>query len=222
MVRDVKRKMVDLRLKTPFTMLIASPSKSGKTTLVGGLLSSADEYFDKPPKHIYYFYNTWSPTYNEIRTKNDKVKFIKGLCDKDWIETHCGEGEDVTIVLDDQALNLTKDIAEIFSVTSHQFNINCIMLAQNLFTKNKFFRDASLNATYIILGKNPRDQSSVRHPAQQMFPGRSSELVDAYKLATSEPYTHLLLDFNQSTPEHLRLRSNVLASGKPMSVYLKK
>ena len=214
--------MTDLRLQTPFTMLVASPSKSGKSTLVSDLLLQSENYFSTPPSSIYYFYNIWSPTYNELKKQNSKITFIKGLCTKEWLEDTCSNTKNVTIVMDDQAMNITKEIAEVFSVGSHQNHCNFILLAQNLFTKNKYFRDASLNATYIVLGKNPRDKSSVRFLAQQMMPGRMKELVDAYDIATKAPFSHLLLDFNQNTPDYLRMRSNILRNKQPMSVFVKR
>lgn len=214
--------MADLRLQVPFTLLIASPSKSGKSTLIAKLLKASPTYFSKPPSAIYYFYNIWSPTFDALKKENIVTEFIKGICTKEWIEETCMHQPNVTIVLDDQASNVSKDVAEVFSVVSHQYGVNFILLAQNLFTKNRHFRDASLNATYIVLGKNPRDQSSVRFLAQQMFPGRSHELVDAYRIATKQPFSHLLLDFNQSTPEHLRLRSNILSENEPMCGYIKR
>lgn len=214
--------MTDLRLKTPFSMIVASPSKSGKSTLVCKLLQRANSYFDAPPSRIVYFYNMWSPTFDEWQDKIRNMEFVKGMCTRDWIEETCASQPNVTIVLDDQAMDITKDISKIFAVASHQYHINFIFLAQNLFTKNKFFRDASINATYIIVGKNPRDQSTIRHLAQQMLPTRSREILDAYMMATTKPFSHLLLDFGQNTPEHLRLRSNILAEDGPMRVYIKK
>lgn len=214
--------MTDLRLKCPFTLLIASPSKSGKSTLIAKILRQSPTYFTQPPSAVYYFYNVWNPAFADLEKTQVVTQFIKGICSKDWLEEKCMGTPNITVVLDDQAANLSKEVAEVFTVGSHHYEVNFILLAQNLFTKNKYFREASLNTTYIILGKNPRDQSSIRFLAQQMLPGRSKELVDAYQLATKEAYSHLLLDFNQETPEHLRLRSNVLSEKQPMSVYIKR
>ena len=214
--------MTDLRLQTPFTCIVASPSKSGKSTFVSKLLTESSTYFSQPPSAIYYFYHTWSPTYDKLKESKIVTQFIKGMCTRDWLDENCTNSKNITIVLDDQALNITKEVAELFSVQSHQYSVNCILLAQNLFTKNRFFRDASLNATYIILGKNPRDESSIRFLAQQMLPGKSKLLVDAYGLASRAPYSFLLLDFKQTTPEIFRLRSNIFFENKPMSIYLKK
>lgn len=212
---------MDLRLKTPFSMIVASPSNSGKSTWVGKLLERANTYFTTPPSEIFYFYNVWSPTFNAWKEKKIVTKFVQGMCTKEWIEENC-EDKNSTIVLDDQAMQISEDIAKIYSVLSHNYNINFIMLAQNLFTKNKFFRDASLNSSYIVLGKNPRDQSSIRFLSQQMLPKRGKEIVDAYFLATKEPYSFFFLDFTQTCPENLRMRSNIFAEETPMSAYIKK
>ena len=215
--------MTDLRFKTPFTCIVASPSKSGKSTFVSKLLLNANSLFTTPPSGIFYFYNSWSHTFDELKQSGAVTEFIKGVCTREWLEENCSNQSNITIVLDDQAMNLTKEVAELFSVQSHQYCINCILLAQNLFTKNKFFRDASLNASYIILGKNPRDESSIRFLAQQMLPNRSKSLIDAYFLATRRPYTFLLLDFCQTTPEIFRMRSNVFKdNNRPISIYVSK
>ena len=215
--------MTDLRLQTPFTCIIASPSKSGKSTFVTKLLKNAKHMFSEPPSAIYYFYNTWSPSFRELKQSGIVKEFIKGMCSREWLDEVCASTQNVTIVLDDQALSMTKEIAELFSVQSHQYSVNCILIAQNLFTKNKFFRDASLNASYIILGKNPRDESSVRFLAQQMLPHKSKMLVDAYFMATRKPYSFLLLDFCQKTPDLFRWRANIFSDDDiPMSIYIKK
>lgn len=213
---------MDLRFKTPFSMIVASPSNSGKSTWVGKLLESSDVLFSDPPKRTYYFYKVWSPTFNQWKDRNIVDEFVKGLCTQEWIEENCSGNNGVTIVLDDQAMDISAGIARVYSVLSHNYNINFIMLAQNLFTKNKFFRDASLNSSYIVLGKNPRDQSTIRHLSRQMLPSRSKEIVDAYSLATQKPYSFLLLDFTQTCPESLRIRSNIFSEDAPMKTYIKK
>ena len=95
-------------------------------------------FFSEPTSAIYYFYNTWSPTFRFLREKGVILEFIKGMCTREWLHEKCLNKKNVTIVIDDQAMSLTKEVAEIFSVQSHQDGVNCILLAQNLFTKNRF------------------------------------------------------------------------------------
>lgn len=212
---------MDLRFKTPFSMIVASPSNSGKSTWVGKLVANSEKLFLTPPTQTFYFFKVWSPTFSTWRAKN--IEFIRGMCTQEWIQENCSGKKGTTIILDDQAMEISEDIAKVFSVLSHNYNINFIMLAQNLFTKNRFFRDASLNSSYIVLGKNPRDQSSIRYLSRQMLPNRSKEIIDSYHLATMQPYSFLLLDFTQTCPESLRIRSNIFAENNtPIKVYIKK
>ena len=91
-------------------------------------------------------------------------------------------------------------------------------IVQNLFNKNKEQRCINLNTHYIVLFKNPRDKSQVIHLAKQMYPKNTHIMQDAYKLATSEPYSYLLIDLKQDTPDHIRLRSDIF--NKHQTVYL--
>ena len=60
--------------------------------------------------------------------------------------------------------------------------------------------------------KSPRDSSAVVSLAKQIYPGQNRFLVEAYRQATKEPFSHLLIDLKQATPDVYRLRSNVIPS----------
>jgi len=67
----------------------------------------------------------------------------------------------------------------------------------------------SLNARYMILFKNPRDVSQFANLARQMYPKTSQFVVEAYRDATREPYSYLLVDLRPEQDEELRLRTNI-------------
>ena len=90
---------------------------------------------------------------------------------------------------------------------------------QNFFHKGKEIRSITLNAQYIILFKNPRDRLQVTHLARQMYDRDSKVMEDAFQDATSKPHGYLLIDLKQATPEHLRLRTNILP-GEALAVYV--
>ena len=52
--------------------------------------------------------------------------------------------------------------------------------------------------------------SQVRYLASQIYPGENFFLTEAYKDATQRAYGYLFLDFQQTTPEHLRVRTDIL------------
>jgi len=99
--------------------------------------------------------------------------------------------------------------------------VSVLFLVQNLFPKNKFARTISLNAHYMVLFKNPRDASQFQNLARQMYPKKSQFAVEAYKDATREPYSYLLVDLRGEQNEDLRLRANIFP-GETHYVYVPK
>ena len=74
-------------------------------------------------------------------------------------------------------------------------NLFVVFISKNLFYKGKKCRTISLNSTYIVVFKNPRDQFQIRHLACQMFPFKPKFLQAAYK-ETEDLYRYLFLDFH--------------------------
>ena len=67
----------------------------------------------------------------------------------------------------------------------------------------------SLNSHYLVQFQKPRDKLQVLTLAKQMYPKQNHFLPEAYKMATAEPFSYLLVDLKQDTPEHLRLRGDI-------------
>jgi len=67
----------------------------------------------------------------------------------------------------------------------------------------------SLNAHYMVLFKNPRDVSQFANLARQMYPKTSQFAVEAYRDATREPYSYLIVDLRPEQDEELRLRTKI-------------
>ena len=80
-------------------------------------------------------------------------------------------------------------------------NLSVIFVSQNLFYTGKKCRTISLNSTYIVVFKNPRDQTQIRHLACQMFPSKPKFSQAAYEEETKDPYRYLFLDFHPNSPE---------------------
>ena len=100
----------------------------------------------------------------------------------EWLsEMHDNYGDNCVIIIDDQALNITKDVAEIFTVGSSRRQCSVIYITQNLFGKKKECRDISLNSAYIVLFRNPRDLLTAQYLFRQIEPGRSKDLCEIYK-----------------------------------------
>ena len=108
-------------------------------------------------------------------------------------------------------------VLDLFTKGSHDNDVTCIYLTQNLFPPGKYARTISLNTHYVVALKNPRDALGVRNLAQQAYPGRVPYVMACFQDATSQPYGYLLFDPHPSTPDILRLRTNLLT--QPTIVY---
>ena len=204
----------DIRFRNPSTFILAGASQSGKTTFVLNLLRQAKDLFRDPRclQNVIYYYKEWQDVYAKFADEHivfdwvNEVPTASSMREKTLAFKQDGGS---IVVIDDFAQELTRDIVTIFSVLAHHTNSVVILLQQNIFSKNPVFREISLNATYIIVFKNPRDSSQITHFAKQFAPGNFKWIVDAYRTCTKKPYTYLLFDSHQSTPDILRLRSDV-------------
>lgn len=204
----VETDTLSLELNNPFTMLIAGPTKCGKTSFVEKLVVNAAEYYKTQPNKIIYYYNQVEPSYEGLQTHVHD--FREGVPSMDDLETLQNEfGPNCTVIIDDQAMHVNTNMAELFSVGSSRQLCNIVFITQNLFGQAKGTRDISLNCCYIVLFKNPRDASAAQIFFKQYDPGHSNNLLKIYKDATDKPYSYLFMDLHQVTPDANRLRSNI-------------
>ena len=195
----------------PCTAIIAGPTSCGKTRFVFRLIDNAEIMIEPPPSKIVYCYGE----YQQLFCLYPRVDFRRGLPD---INDFDGS-EPVLLVLDDLMDETNETVANLFTKSSHHRNVSVVFLAQNLFPKDRFARTISLNAHYMILFKNPRDATQFANLARQMYPKSWQFAVEAYKDATSEPYSYLLVDFRPDQDESLRLRTDIFP-GETHHVYV--
>ena len=139
-----------------------------------------------PPNNISWYYSepqTWFAGFKE------SIKFIKGSPRNISMNP-----ENNNLIIDDLFQETNKYMVQLFTASSHHRNISIIFLTQHFFYKGPHRRNISLNADYVVFFKNPRDKSQIFHLARQMYPDNANFLVEAYKDATCEPYSYLLID----------------------------
>ena len=51
--------------------------------------------------------------------------------------------------------------------------------------------------------------SSIRYFSRQIDPSNFKSIIDIYNKATKKPFSYLLFDLTQETPDDLRYRSNI-------------
>ncbi|GFW07461.1 uncharacterized protein TNCV_3915941 [Trichonephila clavipes] len=141
-----------------------------------------------------------------------REKFL--ICFGTTTEEATSEEDCDLIVLYDRMNNVTSEISQMFTVGSHHKKYSIILITQNLFRRVKSMRDISLNSHYIVLFRNYRDLSQASCFGRQAFPGRGKYFMDAYKKATKNPFTYLLVDVHPRTPEEQRLRQSLFPDSR--------
>jgi hypothetical protein len=193
--------------------VVAGPTGCGKTTFILELVENASKMISPPPARVIWIYDDHQKVFDQL---TDRVTFTRDLDVVDDLPTDVPH----LVVIDDQMTEDGSDkILKLFTKGSHHRNLSVIYIVQNLFDKAKQHRTISLNTHYLIVFKNPRDNSQIEHLARQVFPGHSRLVLQAFRDASARPFGYLLFDFRQETPDSLRMRTNELPDEQPHYVY---
>ena len=198
----------DPAFKHPFTMVVSGTSGTGKTWFTMQVLQTST---DPPIDRVYWFYGEWQDAYANAPPN---FTFLPGL-PKD-LDEYVGDNpsQNKAVVLDDlmnQAAG-SRTVGEAFTQKRHHHNISVVFITQNTYVQGKQMRNIRMNTMYDVFFSNPRDTQQFARVASQVEygSGRTQDLVDAYKDATSQPHGHFLIDFHPDTPIALRYRSRTL------------
>ena len=198
----------------PFTALIAGPTGCGKTQFTLKLIKYANKTIDPPPKKIVWCYGIYQEAFNKLA---GEVDFHEGIPDLSLFD-----GKENTLLILDDLMHETDDrVTKIFTKISHHMSVSVLYLTQNIFYGGKQNRTIGLNAHYLILFRNPRDATQVSHLARQMYPGKTKFLVEAFKDATVEPFSYMLIDLKPDTEDQHRVRASIFP-GEKNYVYVPK
>jgi len=202
-----------LPFKHPFTSIVSGPTGSGKTNFVMRLIDNVDAMIEPPPSKIVYYFGEYQPLFDRY----PRVDFRHGTPKLGEVEKLSG----ALVVFDDMMGEVDERLTSVFTRGSHHRNVSVVFMVQNFFNRSKHMRTISLNAQYIVLFKNPRDNSQFAHLAKQLYPHNGRFAQEAFADATTQPYGYLLLDLRSEQDEDLRLRTNIFP-GERQVVYVPK
>lgn len=192
--------LTPFQLKHEFTMVVAGPSKSGKTEFVKKLVENT-HWISPSPEKIIWCYREWQPAYESLQ---HRVKFIRNIPEDD---------EKLVADIETRHLLIFDDM-DWFTRKAHHRNTSVIYITQNVFDRAAQHGTISLNAYYLVLFKNPRDKSQIVVLSRQLD---MPHLISAYHDATRIPHGYLIVDLSPQTPDELRLRSHMFQT---LTVYM--
>lgn len=206
----------------PFTARFVGPTACGKTTFLQRVIEQ--RLIEPWPSRIYYFYgsNWQSKVFDNLETVHGVI-FIKGF--DDTIISENESMEKTLIICDDLVLEMkdSDSAANLFMRGSHHLNMSVILIEQSLFPKGRQSVAMKTNTHYTVIFKSPADAQGVATLARQMFPHKGGRfLIDAFHDCTRDPFSYLIVDSRQSTPDQLRLISKVTNEDGCPLIYVSK
>ena len=207
-----------LLLSSPFTMLCAGATSSGKTFFIKTLIENIHDIVTDVPKKILYCYGTYQDIFEQMKSGFKNINFIQGIPSKQTLDEISSFGASL-VILDDLMSDVynSKDMLHLFTQYSHHNNISVIFTSQNLYHGGKFGRTITLNCHYLVLFKN-YNLAQMRFLGQSLFPGISQGFLQIYKDALKQKYGYLFIDLHPSADAAFMLRSQIVPSF-PMYVY---
>ena len=203
----------DPRLKHPFTCMVVGPTQCGKTRFVLELICRSSS-IHPPPERILWCFGCFQDLFRSV----DGVEFLEGLPDMNILD----EGKKRTLLIIDDLMSETDSrVTKIFTKGSHHLNCSVIYISQNLFNKGKENTNICLNTHYLVLFKNPRDSAQIVHLGRQIFPDAIKYFKESFADATSLLYGYLLIDLRTTTPDLLRLRTDIFSDDRTV-VYVRR
>ena len=196
----------DVCLKHPFSMEVSGSRRSGKSQFLKNLTERNVDFITPHIEKIFWYYTSPQPFFTEIKQKCPNVTFEEGLPNEDIIEIMRSYNGSKLLIFDDLMHEVQKrdDIKHIFTRGRHE-NISIILTKQNLFSQGKHSRDIALNTDYLVLFGNVRDQSIISTLDRQM--NMKTLLQKIYKRATTNPFSHLLINLRSDCKEIIRFRT---------------
>jgi hypothetical protein len=201
-VQEVSLTDDDLRFQVPFAMSITGPSQAGKSEFICELIRYREVLFSSKfyriiycvPQTLMYKQNA---IFQKLQNEFSQVEMHFGLPKISALYLDCNHLP-CLLILDDLMIPIlnSSEMAELFSVHVHHYNISIIFTLQNFFFFNRI------------------DVVELRHISVQIIPSTPNFLLSCFKFLEKkypEHYSHYILidGHGKSKMKQLAIRSNI-------------
>ena len=196
----------------------------GKSSFVYRILTTP-ELWQKKIDKILYCYGIYTKIVEKLSREAPHIQLIEGLPRNLLAQPLevLNPQETNVVVLDDTSLESqeSKELTAFLSRGVTHSNTTLLSIEHFLFSPSVQRRNQSFHYNQLILFKSGRNLHQLTTLAKQTGICSPQTLVSAYKDATRQPYSCLVIDQRLHTPDHLRLLTNVLCDhGEPTYAYI--
>lgn len=209
-----------LKLITPFSMVLAGPSGSGKSKFLFELLDNLETCTNPKIEKVIFIYGV----YQELYKKYPNIHFTDNL---EYMKVRPAEN---TLLILDDCMSQIKDsnlLEQLFTRGRHE-NISVILVLQSMFYKGKVLKTVRDNATYMAITNHIQDQTRLYTFASQLELKNSTYFIESYEDAMKTRFNNLFVDLHPKSlmrdpPYFIKYRSGVhKAEGQTLYVDAKK
>ena len=199
--------------KTPAQIILAGPTKTGKSTLVTRILEHRDTMFDTRFVDITYFASN-ANAFEGLKERLPFVTFREGQPDWANFRNLSGKGPRLIILDDMQDVISGKfkaDIEQLFTVHSHHNNITVIFIVHDNYKKNML--TLRRNTDYYLYMTGGSGLTQVKNTALQIF-NDAGACNEAVKVAIEDiksrsKFGYLLLTTNNTVDSWRSISTNI-------------
>jgi hypothetical protein len=164
--------------------------------------------FNPSVDKVMYCYGVWQSLFEDMETQLN-INFHKGLPNEETVDSFVSRNHNIIILDDlmDECVE-SKGVQNMFTRGCHHKNLTILYLNQNMYCQGKTARTINLNTHYMVLMRNPRDNSQISVLAKQT--GLGKILFQAYKDCISKLYGYLVMDLSPHSDDSIRLKTDIL------------
>ena len=195
-----------LALITPFSLVLAGPSGSGKSKFLFDLIDNLDTCTKPKIEKVIFIYGV----YQELYKKYPNIHFTDNL---EYMKVRPSEN---TLLILDDCMTQVKDsilLEQLFTRGRHE-NISVILVLQSMFYKGSVLKTVRDNATYMAITNHIQDQTRLYTFSSQLELKNSSYFIDSYEDAMKTRYNYLFVDLHpksqmRDAPYFIKYRTGV-------------